>query len=123
MTLAELRQTCQIFQLPQNGITPTLRTRLRNYLLAHKHEMQHDYDYAALYPNRDPLPNRGQPRDEMLDSHTHSEWNGIGHQRSALGAPSIRAASVAVTADNRVEEYLQSKSLPHLPFSSSRSLP
>ncbi|KIM36885.1 hypothetical protein M413DRAFT_31283 [Hebeloma cylindrosporum] len=50
MTIVELRQACQTFQLPQTGIFPTLRNRLQNYLAAHKHELQHDYDYVALYP-------------------------------------------------------------------------
>jgi len=88
MTLAELRQTCQFFELPQTGITPTIRNRLRNFLAAHKQEMQHDYDYVALYPNRDPLPNRDQPADDAQDSQTFSQWNGIRGGRPASPNPS-----------------------------------
>jgi hypothetical protein len=77
MNLAELRQTCQFFELPQTGITPMIRNRLQNFLTAHKQEMQHDYDYVALYPNRDPLLNRNQPADDVQDSQTFSQWNGI----------------------------------------------
>jgi len=107
MTVAELRQTCQFFQLPQNGITPTLRTRLWTFLSAHKHELQHEYDYAALYPNRDPIPNRTQPRQASQGSRAYSHWNGINNQGAIPQAASIRAASLAPVASNCVEEYLQ----------------
>ena len=40
MTLAELRQTCQFFELPQTGITPTIRNRLQNFLTAHKQRLR-----------------------------------------------------------------------------------
>ena len=110
MTIAELRRTCRFFELPQTGITPTIRNRLQNFLTAHKQEMQHDYDYVALYPNRDPLPNRNQPADDAQDSQTFSQWNGIGGDEPAPANLPQRAPSVATRANNRVEEYLQGKS-------------
>jgi hypothetical protein len=110
MTIAELRRTCQVFELPHNGITPTLRNRLQNYLTAHKQEMQHDYDYVALYPNRDPLPNMNQ---HDGDSQTFSQWNGIDDQGPAPPEPVQRPASVVATANHRVEEYLQGKPPSH----------
>ena len=114
MTLAELRQTCQFFELPQTGITPTIRNRLQNFLTAHKHEMQHDYDYVALYPNRDPILNGNQPADNSQGSQAFSQWNGIGSREPAPQNLHRHAPSVATRANNRVEEYLQGKSLhPH----------
>ena len=110
MSVAELRQTCQYFHLPHNGITPTLRTRLRTFLSAHKYELQHDYDYAALYPNRDPIPNRAGPRQASQGSQQYSQWNGIGNPGANAQATSVCAASLAPVASNRVEEYLQGKS-------------
>ena len=56
MTIAELWQACTIFELPSNGIMLMIHNQLQNFLTAHKQELQHDYDYIALYPNRDPLP-------------------------------------------------------------------
>jgi hypothetical protein len=125
MAIAELRQTCLFFQLSPNGITPTLRTRLRTFLSAHKDELQHDYDYTALYPNRDPIPNRIQPRQASQGSQAYSQWNGIGNQDTIPQAASVRAASLAPMASGRVEEYLHGKSTIssqnsiYLPFSSS----
>jgi len=107
MTIAELRQACTFFELPSNGITPTIRNRLRNYLTANKQELQHDYDYVALYPNRDPLPIANQPADDAQSSHAFSQWNGIGGGDPAPQDPSHRAASIAAGPANRVEEYLQ----------------
>ena len=92
-------------------MTPTIRNRLQNFLTDHKQEMQHDYDYVALYPNRDPLPNRNQPADDSQDSQAFSQWNGIGGREPAPPVPPQRAPSVAARASNRVEEYLQGK--PH----------
>ncbi|KIM38781.1 hypothetical protein M413DRAFT_12458 [Hebeloma cylindrosporum] len=106
MTVAELRQTCQYFELSQTGITPTLRNRLQNFLTANKHEMQHDYDYVALYPNRDPLPVGNQPANNYQDSQAFSQWNGIDN-RDPTPEPPQRPASRAAAANNRVEEYLQ----------------
>ena len=107
MTVAELRRACQFFQLPHNGITPTLRTRLRTFLSAHKYELQHDYDYAALYPNRDPILNQAQRRHASQGA--YSQWNGIGNPNTIPQAASVRAASLAPVVSNRVEEYLQGK--------------
>jgi hypothetical protein len=110
MTIAELRQTCTFFELPSNGITPTIRNRLQNFLTAHKQDLQHDYDYVALYPNRDPLPIANRLADDPQDSHTFSQWNGIGGGNPAPQDPPHRAASIAAGPANRVEEYLQGKS-------------
>jgi hypothetical protein len=119
MMVAELRQTCQFFELPQNGITPTLQNRLQNYLTAHKHEMQHDYDYMALYPNRDPLPNGNQHDNDSQDSQFFSQWNGIEGRGPAPSEPLQHATSVAATANHRVEEYLQGMSFSLLAFFAS----
>ena len=114
MTIAELRRTCRFFELPQTGITLTIRNRLQNFLTAHKQEMQHDYDYVALYPNRDPLPNRNQPADDAQDSQTFSQWNGIGGGEPAPANFPRCTPSVAARANDRVEQYLQGKpSHPH----------
>jgi hypothetical protein len=119
MNIVELRQTCQYFELPQTGITPTIRNRLRNFLTAHKHEIQHDYDFVALYPNRDPIQNRNQPADNSQGSQAFSQWNGIGDGEPAPPNLHQRAPSVVAKTNNRVEEYLQSKSLhPHRLLSS-----
>jgi len=114
MTLTELRQTCQFFELPRTGITPTIRNRLQNFLTTHKHEMQHDYDFVALYPNRDPIPIRNQPADNSQGSQAFSQWNGIGGGEPAPQYLHRCAPSVVTRANNQVEEYLQSKALhPH----------
>ena len=113
MTIAELRQTCQFFQLPQSGITPTLRTRLRTFLSAHKYELQHDYDFAALYPNRDPIPNGARPRQASQGSQVYSQWNGLGNPGTITQVASVRAASLAPVGSNHVEEYLQGKPQTH----------
>ena len=110
MNLAELRQACQYFELARTGITPTIRNRLQNFLTAHKHEMQHDYDYVALYPNKDPIPNENQPANNSQGSQAYSQWNGIGGGDPAPQNLLRRAPSVATRASNRVEEYLQGKS-------------
>jgi hypothetical protein len=110
MTIAELRRTCIFFELPSNGITPTIRNRLQNFLTAHKQELQHDYDYVALYPNRDPLPNANRRANNPQDSDTFSQWNGIGGGDPAPQNPRRPAANIAAGPANRVEEYLQGES-------------
>jgi hypothetical protein len=91
MTVPKLQQTCLFFQLPQTGITPTLRVHLRTFLLNHKHKLQHDYDYTTLYPNRDPIVQIRQPRQASQGSQAYSHWNGIGNQNTIPQATSIHA--------------------------------
>ena len=119
MTVPELQQTCLFFKLPQTGITPTLWTCLKTYLLNHKHELQHDYDYTALYPNRDLIVQVRQPRQASQGSQAYSHWNGIDNQNIIPQAASVHSASLAPVASNHIEEYLQGKfkihsSKPHI---------
>jgi hypothetical protein len=127
MTIAELRQTCVFFGLPNNGITPTIRNRLRNFLAAHKQEIQHDYDYIALYPDRDPLPVANQPVNDPPGSHTFSQRDGIRGENPPPQTPPHHPANVAAGPTNRVEEYLQGKSShshsPLLSFLQTSRLP
>ena len=109
MTVPELRQTCLFFELPQTSITPTLWTHLKTYLLNHKHELQHDYDYAALYPNRDPIVWVRQPRQASQGLQAYNHWNGIGNQNIIPQAASVCSASLAPVVSKCIEEYLQGK--------------
>ena len=115
MTIAELWQTCNFFQLPQNGITPMLRSWLWNYLTAHKHKMQHNYDFTVLYPNRDPLLGQNWHNNESQGSQAYSQWEGIGVQVPPPPRDrTVHAASMATSADHCIEEYLQGMLLPSL---------
>ena len=84
--------------------------------------MQHDYNYIALHPNRDPLLNGNQPANDLQDSQAFSQWNSIGGGEPAPTSFPQHVPSIAARANNQVEEYLQGKSLhpcPLLPLCSS----
>ena len=122
MTLVELWQTWQFFELPQTGIMPMIQNWLQNFLTAHKQEMQHNYNYIALYPNRDPSLNGNQPADDSQDLQAFSQWNGIGGGEPACPSFPQCVPSVVARANNQVKEYLQGKSshaCPLLPLCSS----
>ena len=110
MTVVELQQNCNFFELPQNGITPMLRNWLQNYLTAHKHEMQHNYDYTALYPDRDPLLSQNRHNNESQSSQVYSQWDGIGAQAPPPWDHLVHTASMAASTNHHVEEYLQGMS-------------
>ena len=71
-------------------ITPTLRTPLQDHLSTHKREMQHNYDYVALYSNKDPWLGTANPIDIRCKFSCDGEFI-------------------------MLEEHLQGKLLPH-PF-------
>ena len=71
-------------------ITPTLWTPLQDHLSTHKREMQHNYDYVALYPNKDPWLGTANPIDIRCKFSCDGEFI-------------------------MLEEHLQGKLLPH-PF-------
>ena len=63
-------------------------------------EMQHNYDYTALYPNRDPLLGQNQHNDKSQGSQVYSQWDGIGTQAPPPQDHPVYAASMAASANS-----------------------
>jgi len=59
-------------KLPQNGITPTLRTRLQTYLSTHKHAAR--LRLCCTLPQQGPAT---EQRERTQDSQAYSQWNDI----------------------------------------------